>query len=182
MKTLLLSILALTSYASETYQGFTGYWLKVNATAYSPHDGIDSNYRSTKGPKWLWITADGRTDVRWIPYGIAVPLKSGTRKPHFPFGTKVIIPTGYGYVDNSVPNRVFTIDDVGNGRQYYKHDSKGQLHIDLRFKTHKSAIEWAGPKGNRDITVFVVTSEAPRQREIIHYEDLPLFYPIEPVK
>lgn len=56
-----------------------GHWVDVIATAYSPEDPLDGAYRSTKG-KWRYITADGRTDVRRNPYGIAVPCgRTGPR-------------------------------------------------------------------------------------------------------
>lgn len=132
-----------------------GKWIQAVATAYSPHDPIDGAYHATKGDRWRWITADGRTDVRKHPYGIAVPLKSGTRRPSLPFGTYIFIPADTGYVAKSGPtDRIFKVDDVGNGRQYRRTEG-GLLHIDLRFKTHASAIQWAGPTGRRVIWVYV---------------------------
>jgi hypothetical protein len=144
------------AFGADVYQGYTGRWESVVATAYSPHDGIDSNYHSTKGERWRWVTADGRTDVRWKPYGIAVPLKPGTRTPWWAFGTKVLIPAGQGYLDQSQPgDRLFTVDDVGNGREYFK-TKRGKLHIDLRYMNTASAIKW----GEKTIRVFVVTGVA----------------------
>lgn len=128
-----------------------GRWELVCATAYSPHDPIDDAYRATKG-KWLHITADGETDVREDPYGVAVPLRKGNR-PHLPFGTRIFIPEETGYLSRN-KERVFDVDDVGNGRQYFP-TRKGCLHVDLRFKDHSSAVRWAGPKGYRFIKVFI---------------------------
>ncbi len=143
--------------SEEGIAGYEGYWLDVVATAYSPHDDVDSHYHETKGERWRWITADGKTDVRWSPYGIAVPLLNG--KPALPFGTQIIIPTGYGYVDRSVKDRAFKVDDVGNGHQYFKRKD-GALHIDLRYMSHASAIEFV-PDGFKKMRVFVVTGVTP---------------------
>lgn len=146
----------------EIYEGYVGKWINVVATAYSPYDPIDGKYHATKG-KWRWITADGRTNVKEIPYGIAVPLarKNGKKlnKPWYSFGTKVIIPIGYGYLDKKRANeRIFSIDDVGDGKEYTP-TKLGKLHIDLRFMSHDSAIEWAGPEGYREIRVFLIEEE-----------------------
>lgn len=159
----LLLLLALTAQAEE-YSGYTGYWMEVCATAYSPHDPIDGKYRAKKG-KWLHKTADGVTDVRTTPYGVAVPLKPSTTVPWLPFGTRLIIPTGYGYLDNSRSNRVFKVDDVGNGKEYFKRDAKNRLHLDFRFRSYASAIEWAGPEGKRIVRVFVITGLAENKPE-----------------
>lgn len=143
----------------EIYEGYVGRWINVIATAYSPHDPIDGKYHATKG-KWRWITADGRTNVKEIPYGIAVPLarqgKKKLNKPWYPFGTKILIPNGYGYLDKKRANeRVFSVDDVGDGKEYAP-TKFGKLHIDLRFMNHDSAIEWAGPEGYRELRVFLI--------------------------
>jgi len=72
------------------------------------------------------------------------------------FGTKVIIPTGYGYLDRSKPtSRIFEIDDVGNGKEYYK-KKDGALHIDLRYINHDDAIKFAGPNGYKFMKVFII--------------------------
>lgn len=143
----------------EIYEGYVGRWINVVATAYSPHDPIDGKYHATKG-EWRWITADGRTNVKEIPYGIAVPLarqgKKKLNKPWYPFGTKILIPSGYGYLDKKrVNDRVFSVDDIGNGKEYFP-TKFGKLHIDLRFMSHNSAIEWAGPEGYRELRVFLI--------------------------
>jgi hypothetical protein len=146
----------------EIYEGYVGKWINVVATAYSPYDPIDGEYHATKG-KWRWITADGRTNVKETPYGIAVPLarKNGKKlnKPWHSFGTKVLIPIGYGYLDRKRTNeRIFSIDDVGDGKEYTP-TKLGKLHIDLRFMSYDSAIEWAGPEGYREIRVFLIEEE-----------------------
>ncbi|CAK0748485.1 exported hypothetical protein [Azospirillaceae bacterium] len=173
---LLLVLICLASSAEEIYAGYTGYWENVVATAYSPHDPIDGTYHASKGDRWRWITADGKTDVREKPYGIAVPVSrtnAGNLKPLLPFGTKVIIPVGQGYLDNSKPNdRVFEVDDTGNGKEYFKHKN-GMLHIDLRYMQHKWAIKW----GEKQIKVFIVTGVAQVEVAKPSYEDDPFWDP-----
>lgn len=140
------------------YNGLEGHWVEVCATAYSPEDPIDSVYRESKGEKWRWKTANGRTDVRHTPYGIAVPVKraDGKVRPQWSFGTRVVIPVGLGYLDRSrADDRVFTVDDTGDGKEYFA-TKNGKTHIDLRFKQHADAIRWAGPLGYRFIHVFVL--------------------------
>jgi hypothetical protein len=154
---------------------FDGYWLDVVATAYSPHDPIDHHYRKTKGERWRWITADGRPDVRRTPYGISVPRRG--RKPILPFGTRVIIPAGVGYLDGPGENRVICVDDVSAAKGFFTHDGAGRLHLDLRFKTYRSAIEWAGPTGRRVLRVFVITGERAEWKP--RPED-DLFWPVSP--
>lgn len=132
-----------------------GRWLTVRATAYSPHDAIDGSYHASKGERWRWITADGRTDVRQKPYGIAVPRLVGGR-PAWPYGTRVLIPAGQGYLDQSQPNdRFFTVDDTG-GAIRGKTENSGVLHIDLRFRSESSAKAFGGAKGWRELRVMVL--------------------------
>lgn len=128
-----------------------GHWVDVIATAYSPEDPLDGAYRSTKG-KWRYITADGRTDVRRNPYGIAVPKVNG--RPLWAYGTKVVIPEGLGYVEHAHPDRTFTIDDTGSALTRLT-QSTGTAHIDLRFKTSASARAWAGPTGHRTVHIWI---------------------------
>ena len=168
---LIILVVAYLDSAEEIYAGYIGRWENVVATAYSPHDAIDSNYRETKGDRWRWITADGKTDVRNKPYGIAVPVlrtKLGNLKPMLPFGTKVIIPTGQGYLDNSKPNdRIFEVDDTGNGKEYFK-TKNGMMHIDLRYMHTEWALKW----GIKVIKVFIVTGVAPVKYEFRPQDDL----------
>jgi len=132
-----------------------GRWLTVRATAYSPHDTIDGSYHATKGERWRWITADGRTDVRRNPYGIAVPRLAGSR-PAWPYGTRVLIPAGQGYLDQSQPDeRIFAVDDSG-GAIRGKTERSGVLHIDLRFRSESSARQFGGDLGWRELRVFVI--------------------------
>ena len=143
----------------DEYQGWTGHWETVVATAYTPSDPIDDAYHDSKGARWRWICADGTTDVRRIPYGVAVPLRRG--EPWWPFGTRVIIPTGLGYLDRSrADEREFTVDDVGNGAAYFPSEA-GHVHVDMRFIDRRDALRWAGPEGKRVIRVFVCGTRAP---------------------
>lgn len=139
------------------HRGYKGRWIEVCATAYTPTNAIDSDYHATKG-KYRWKTADGRTDVRRVPYGIAVPLQRRTDKkiPVFPFGTRVIIPSGNGYLDRMRPDdRVFPVDDTSESSKFF-YSKNGKLHIDVRFVDDVDAIKWAGPKGYRFIKIFVI--------------------------
>lgn len=138
------------------YQGHKGRWVDVRATAYSPHDAVDSEYHATKG-KWRWKTADGTTDVRKVPYGVAVPRIDG--EPWLPYGSRVIIPAGHGYVDRSRrQDRVFSVDDTG-GRISQRTRKDGIIYLDLRWKHTESALQWAGPLGYRTLRIFVIEEE-----------------------
>lgn len=139
------------------HQGFKGRWVEVCATAYTPTNAVDSDYHETKG-KYRWKTADGRTDVRRTPYGIAVPLqrRSDKKITVWPFGTRVIIPTGYGYLDRSrTEERIFKVDDTSESSKFF-YSKNGKLHIDVRFVDDADAFRWAGPKGYRFIKIFVI--------------------------
>jgi len=132
-----------------------GHWLTVRATAYSPHDALDGAYHQTKGERWRWITADGRTDVRDVPYGIAVPLLRGGR-PTWPYATRVFIPEGQGYLDLSggPADRTFAVDDCDSAISR-RTIATGIMHIDLRFRKESSALAFGGSKGWRELRVFV---------------------------
>jgi hypothetical protein len=143
----------------DEFGGWIGRWEQVVATAYTPSDPLDDAYHATKGERWRWICADGTTDVRRKPYGVAVPLRRG--EPAWAFGTRLIIPTGLGYLDRCrADERVFTVDDVGNGSQYFPSED-GLLHIDLRWVDRRDALRWAGPEGKRRIWVFICQQRVP---------------------
>lgn len=129
-----------------------GHWVDVIATAYSPEDPLDGAYRATKG-RWRYITADGSTDVREQPYGVAVPKVSG--RPLWAYGTRVVIPAGLGYVEHMHPDRTFTIDDTGSALTRMTSQT-GDVHVDLRFRSSASARAWAGPTGHRRIRMWIV--------------------------
>jgi hypothetical protein len=149
----------------DEFGGWSGRWEQVVATAYTPSDPLDDAYHATKGERWRWICADGTTDVRRKPYGVAVPLRRG--EPAWAFGTRLIIPTGLGYLDRLRPgndgvgtDREFTVDDVGNGSQYFPSED-GLLHIDLRWVDRRDALRWAGPEGKRRLWVFICQQRVP---------------------
>ena len=153
MRILLLALCA-ASLAAETYQGNLGYWVDTVATAYSPEDAIDHHYRESKG-KWRYITADGRTDVRSVPYGVAVPNVDKT--PKLAYGTKVIIPYGYGYLDKCRPNdRVFPVADTGYTISQKMRETK-VMHIDLRYISK----DWSSKWKTTALRMFVITGVAP---------------------
>jgi 3D (Asp-Asp-Asp) domain-containing protein len=86
------------------------------------------------GVRAAGLTADG-TDVRSQPYGIAA---DPTR---LPYGTRIWIPLGIGYLDNQRPSdeqRQFTVDDTG-GIIRRRTRATGRIHLDLRFRQHRNA-------------------------------------------
>lgn len=162
-----LVLLAALVAGQDTYGGYTGRWAVVDATAYSPHDAVDSGHWSTRDR----ITATAK-DWRHHPYGIAVPMakdESGRRcVPLFvPYGTKLIIPRGFGYLDRfQSDDRVFEADDTG-GRisqlteaAVVRDGERAVPVVDLRFRSSADALRWAGPEGRRRLLVFVVEGQA----------------------
>lgn len=156
MRLLALCLLATALAGADiVYEGYTGYWVSAVATAYSPEDAIDHHYRESKGSRWRYITADARTDVRSVPYGVAVPHVGG--KPVIPYGTQVIIPTGHGYLDESRPRqRIFAVDDTGSGISNAARRT-GKMHVDLRYIHTEWALKWR----TKTIRMFVITGIAP---------------------
>lgn len=150
----ILFTLAGACYAQQEiiqYGPWKGWWTKARLSAYSPHDALDKAYHESKGERWRWITADGRTDVRRIPHGIAAAGR-------FDFGTRIFIPTGYGYLDqgrSGLHSRVFTVDDRGGFIE--SKDVPGEsAALDLRYKTEHSALAF----GVKDAWVFIITEDA----------------------
>jgi hypothetical protein len=158
VRSLILSILIWNCYAQEKeivqYGPWQGYWQQARLSAYSPYDALDRDYHESKGERWRYITADGRTDVRRNPYGIAATSSLA-------FGSRIFIPAGYGYMDQSMsalPQRVFRVDDrgaalegAGLGEIY--------LRIDVRYRTEYSALAF----GVKDAWVFIITAGAKEQ-------------------
>lgn len=139
-------------YAQEivTYGPWQGYWQQARLSAYSPHDALDREYHESKGERWRWITADGKTDVRHEPYGLAAP--SSVR-----FGTRIFVPRGHGYLDDShsAPHkRVFTVSDRG-GLIERGTKAEGRIWLDLRYRTEHSALAF----GVKDAWVFIITGD-----------------------
>jgi 3D (Asp-Asp-Asp) domain-containing protein len=130
------------------YLSAEGYWVKAVVTAYSPHDAIDSDYHLTKG-KDRWHTAS-MVDVREQAYGVAVP-HNGRGKPLVPYGAKIYIPVGYGYLDESrADDRWFPVDDTGGAITRNTSDTR-QIHLDLRYRTEYSALRF----GRQEIDVYI---------------------------
>lgn len=77
------------------------------------------------------ITANGTNcDIR--PYGIAA-------SPNLPFGARIYLPRGFGYLDESFPvSLVLPVDDRG-GMVRSEWLRTGTTRLDLRFRTHYSA-------------------------------------------
>lgn len=120
----------------------TWWRLRALTTGYSPHDAGDGAYHAAKGERWRWITADLTTDVRDIPYGVAVDPRA------IPYGTDVIVP---GY------HRGKTVDADDTGGCLRQSWSRGVLHLDLRYQTAASAAAW----GSKQVTVLVDVTDLP---------------------
>lgn len=115
----------------------TGRWMEVKASAYCPCP-------LCCGVRAAGLTADG-TSTDAVPYGIAA------HPAYLPYGTAVLIPTGQGYLDESRPfARVFRIDDTGGVIRRLTVSSP-DVWIDLRFRSHASAVRW----GVRSLRIFV---------------------------
>lgn len=150
---LLLATVAQAATVTEIYGPFRGYWMEVDATAYSIfcRDGAHNDGR--KPGIWAHRTADGVTDTRDTPYGFAVPMADRGGK-RLPVGSKIVVPWGFGYVDHVRANdRVFPVDDVGAFKRTSIH---GLQRVDVRFNDHADAVRWAGPTGHRTIRIFVI--------------------------
>ncbi len=152
IRIILILLGAIHAQAQETvtYGPWVGYWQQARLSAYSPHDALDREYHESKGERWRWITADGRTDVRARPHGIAAPSS-------LPFGTRIFLPTGIGFLETSrtLPlDRCFVVDDRGSAIQYGSVSEK-RLWLDLRYRTEHSALAF----GVKDAWVFIITSD-----------------------
>jgi 3D (Asp-Asp-Asp) domain-containing protein len=117
---------------------FAGEWIEAPAvfTAYCPCS-------ICCGVRAAGLTADG-TSVRRQPYGVAA---DPTR---LPYGSRVWIPPGLGYLDRSRPDdegRQFTVDDTG-GIIRRRTRRTGVLHLDLRFVHHESAVRFGVVRGS----------------------------------
>ena len=98
-----------------------GRWALAIATAYCPCA------RCCDGDG---ITATG-TRCAERPYGIAVDPR------WIAYGTRIWIPSGYGYLDQTLTtDRWLTADDTGAAMRT---TSNTTLRIDLRYRTHASA-------------------------------------------
>jgi 3D (Asp-Asp-Asp) domain-containing protein len=139
--------LVLARCAAETYMGATGYWLEVQATAYSPLDAFTRDDIGNPSRR----TANG-TRTNRVPYGIAADPS------YLPYGTRIIVPHGFGYLDRARPMdsaqpeaRVFTVDDTGSIITE-RTRATGLVHLDLRFISVLSAQRF----GSKRIAVFVI--------------------------
>ena len=120
---------------------WAGEWREIEATltAYCPCP-------ICCGVRAVGLTADG-TDVRDRPYGIAADPK------RLPYGTRLWIPPGLGYLDHQRPSdedRQFIVDDTG-GIIRRRTRATGRIHLDLRFRHHGNAVRF----GIKTATVWV---------------------------
>ncbi len=122
----------------EEYEGHKGHWITVEATAYSPTD----DYTKDDACNPTRLTSVGISTAS-IPYGIAVDPKV------IPYGTRLIVPAGNGYLDQTRPtDRTFVADDTGSAICR----GGSTIRIDLRYKTTQSAKNF----GRKTIKIFVV--------------------------
>jgi 3D (Asp-Asp-Asp) domain-containing protein len=118
-----------------------GEWREIEATltAYCPCS-------ICCGVRAAGLTADG-TSVDRQPYGIAADPK------RLPYGTRLWIPPGLGYLDHQRPTdeqRQFTVDDTG-GIIRRRTRATGRIHLDVRFRQHGNAVRF----GIKTATVWV---------------------------
>ena len=133
---LLLLSLTITANALEHTYG-KGRWITVEATAYCPCE-VCCDTRTE--------TTANQTSTNAVPYGVAA-------SPDLEFRTRVYVPTGAGYLDQSRADRWFSVDDRG-GALRTEWRRRGITRMDLRYKTHESAKAF----GRKLITVYI---EAP---------------------
>jgi 3D (Asp-Asp-Asp) domain-containing protein len=148
-----LSLIGVRSYADDgcsSASPLVGHWVEVTATAYSP---LDQFTRDDEGnPDRL--TANQTSSIAH-PYGIAVPRVRGSDgiwRPLWPYGTRVYVPAGHGYLDQSGPaDRIFIADDTG-GLITGNTARTGDVHIDLRYRSVSSAERF----GSKRIWIYVL--------------------------
>ena len=149
MKFIVVNLLVILSVCLLQPLVAEGYWVRAVVTAYSPHDAIDGEYHLTKG-KDRWRTAS-MVDVREHVYGVAVP-HDGSGRPLVPYGSRIFIPLGHGYLDESrADDRWFAADDTGGMITSRTRDTK-VIHIDLRYRTEYSAKQF----GRQEMDVYIL--------------------------
>lgn len=165
-----MAALAATEVIDTPAGRWEGRWVEVAATAYTPTDPIDSEYHASKGARWRWVLADGRTNAKRTPYGIAVKLTQGGDgrwRPALPFGTRIYVPTGHGYLDRSrAQERVFQVDD-GSAATVYQSRINGRMHVDLRWVDTPDAVAWSGAAGHQVLRVFIIERDAPAPAPVV---------------
>lgn len=128
--------------------------IPVLVTAYTPHDVNDGHHWSTKD----FVTSTNK-DWRAHPYGVASDPAA------LPYGTQVKIP---GYMDVSYPNTAWAIDDTG-GEMRKNWRKKGIIHLDLRYTTTHSALQWS-PRWQM-VWVRTNTLTLDTLRELLRYRE-----------
>ena len=137
--------LLLSQCAAETYLGATGYWIEAEVTAYSPLDAFTRDDIGNPSRR----TANG-TRTKIVPYGVAADPR------YLPYGTRLIVPEGYGYLDRLRPvggdgARIFTVDDTGP-MIVERTRVTGRIALDLRFIGVTAALRF----GRKTMPIFVI--------------------------
>lgn len=131
---LIRALLLLLALKVSAFCAAEGRWILAEVTAYAGN----CPYCETTG-----VTANG-TKTTEVPYACAA-------SPDIQFGSRIYVPAGAGYLDQSRPlERWFTVDDRGGAlRTEWKRS--GITRIDLRYRTHWSAQQF----GRKLIMVYV---------------------------
>jgi hypothetical protein len=113
------------------------YVVPMRVTACSPHDPKDKAYYAKNG-------------YEGDAYGIAA------YKPHYPVGTQMRIP---GYMRS----RWEEVDSSG-GSVIRRSVRKGKEHIDVKYRTLHSVVQWGSQDLNVEVILPAGATEAQRQR------------------
>jgi len=125
----LCALLMLSLCEISAGESLAGQWREAVLTAYSPLDDLT---RDDNGNPHRLTSTGVRTAS--VPYGVAADPSA------LPYGTRVLVPAGLGYLDASrAGDRVFTVDDTGPIVRR-RTRATGVLHLDLRFRSVASAL------------------------------------------
>jgi len=120
-----------------------GRWVRALVTAYTPWDVLDSNSGYQDGFTSTMVNTNSN-DPNKI-YGVAADPRA------VPYGTKIYVPEYWESLQsnkNSIPTRI-VVDDTGGAMRNNWDD--GVLHLDVRYRTTKSAKNW----GRRWMMVYI---------------------------
>jgi 3D (Asp-Asp-Asp) domain-containing protein len=140
----MIRILLILACAFQAHAEIRGKWVYALVTAYTPWDKIDSGsiYQDGFTSTMVNTSSNDPNDI----YGIAADPNA------IPYGTKIYVPGYWESLMNnkvSVPTRMTTVDDTGGMMR--RSWSKGIIHIDIRYRTTKSALQW----GRKWMYIFI---------------------------